>query len=74
MGLAVAQSPGVRRHSQYRSNWRFKTDTDLKAMYSKVMDALTNGPFGEYITIEYFFGAKIARRLSFEKQIDSPIF
>jgi hypothetical protein len=74
MGLAVALSPGVRRHSQYRSNWCFKTDTDLKAMYNKIMEALTNGPFGEYITIEYFFGVKIAQRLALEKQIGTTVF
>jgi hypothetical protein len=75
MGLAFAETPGVRKNAKYKVNWYFKRESDLKSIYMELMDWLTgtNHKFGEYLAIRSLFGEKVARRLSKENQYKAPV-
>jgi len=73
MGLAIATTAGVRKNAKFKSNWVFKSDQDLKLLYSKLMNWLTTNTFGEYLAIHCLFGENIARKLSEQDQFTAPV-
>ena len=71
MGLAIGKTAGVCKNAKFKSNWHFKSDSDLKSIYTKLIGWLTEHRFGEYLAVHFLFGEKIAYRLSKENQYKS---
>jgi hypothetical protein len=74
MGLADALSPTVKKHSLYKRNWCFKSDSQLQAIHAKFLKWLTQSDFGEYLVIEFLFGRRIALQLANDSQYIAPPF
>jgi hypothetical protein len=73
MGLAIAETPGVLKNAKFKSNWRFKSESDLKLLHSTFMRYLTEEKFGIYLTMRSLFGEEVTRRLANQHQFTAPV-
>lgn len=71
MGLARGTSPGVISRSMYKKNWDFLSKLELKSLYFKVKNMLTE-KMGLYNAVFLIFGQNVANMMVEKGQIFGP--
>jgi hypothetical protein len=73
MGLAKAKSLKMIARACWKSNWMMLSDTEVKPLYTKVMDHLLHRqPYGEFLAVQEIFGRDVAMELEKRGEVIMP--